>query len=460
MAAHPPEPFRIKTVERIHRITRQERANALERTHYNLFGLTMPEVYIDLLTDSGTGAMSDQQWADIMLADETYAGARSFERLEQAFHDIFGFRHLIPTHQGRAAENILCALLVKEGDVIPSNAHFDTTQANVLARGGRPADLTIAEASDPAAEHAFKGNMDIVKLEALIDEVGADRIPFGMMTITNNAVGGQPVSMENLKQASQVYRRHKIPFIIDGCRHAENAYFIQQREPGYQDKPVLEIARQTFGLADGMTMSGKKDGLSNIGGFLGFNDPELYERAAGELVLREGFLTYGGMSGRAMEAMATGLYEALDEQYLAYRTGQTRYLGERIASLGVPIIQPVGGHAVYVDAGGLLPHIPAQSFPGQSLSVSLYLEGGIRGVELGSVAFAHEDPETREIHRPPLELVRLAIPRRMYTQSHMDVIVEAFERVMATCDSLPGYRIVEAPRLLRHFLAKFEPIRS
>jgi tryptophanase len=458
MTDHPPEPFRIKTIERIHRISREARAQALERTHYNLFGLKMAEVYIDLLTDSGTGAMSDQQWGDMLRGDETYAGARSFDRLQQAFADIFGFRYLIPTHQGRAAENILCALLVKPDSVIPSNAHFDTTQANILARGGRPHDLGIPEANEPAADHPFKGNIDIGRLEALIDEVGAERIPFGMMTITNNAAGGQPVSLENLKLASQVYRRHRIPFIIDACRHAENAYFIQQREVGQAGRSVLEIARETFSLADGVTMSGKKDGLANIGGFLGFHDPDLYERAAGELVLREGFLTYGGMSGRAMEALATGLYEALDEKYLAYRTGQTRYLGERIAALGVPIIQPVGGHAVYIDAGAMLPHIPAEAFPGQSLSLALYLEAGIRGIELGSVAFAYEDPQSGELHRPRLELVRLAIPRRTYTQSHMDVIVDAFERILMQRDMLPGYRILEAPRLLRHFLAKFEPI--
>lgn len=458
MASHPPEPFRIKAVESIRLIDRESRRAALESAHYNVFSLRSSEVYIDLLTDSGTGAMSDQQWSDLMRADESYAGARSFERLKAAFDEIFGYRFLIPTHQGRAAENILASLLIKEGDYVPNNTHFDTTQANIMARGGRPVNLPIDEASNPKSQHPFKGNMNLDKLAAFIGEVGPDCIPFGMSTITNNAAGGQPVSLENLRRTSEIYHRHKIPFFIDACRHAENAYFIQQREAGYADVPVKEIAAEVFDLADGVTMSGKKDGLANIGGFLGMNDEDLYQRAAAELVIREGFLTYGGMSGRAMEALATGLNEALDESYLAYRIGQTNYLGQRLVEIGIPIIEPPGGHAIYIDAGGFLPHIPASEFPGQSLAVALYQEGGIRAVELGSVAFAHEDPDTGEIERPPLELVRLAIPRRTYTRSHMDYVVDVFQRVMDQKASLPGYRITDAPRLLRHFLAKFEPI--
>lgn len=458
MANHPAEPFRIKSVERIHQISREERERALERVHYNLFSLESVEIYIDLLTDSGTGAMSDQQWSALMAGDESYAGARSYRRLRDAFDDIFRFEHLVPTHQGRAAESILAALFVNEGDVVPNNTHFDTTQANILARGGHPENLALPEAADPASRHPFKGNMDVERLQALIERIGPGRIPFGMMTITNNAAGGQPVSMDNLRQTAEVYRQHGIPFFIDACRYAENSFFIQQREEGYGNKPVIEIAREIFSLADGVTMSGKKDGLANIGGFLGMNDPDLYERAAGELTLREGFLTYGGMSGRAMEALATGLLEALDEQYLAYRVGQTRYLGERLSEIGVPIIQPPGGHAIYVDAGGLLPHIPVEQFPGQSLVVELYRVGGIRGVEIGSIALGHEDPETGETRRPALELVRLAIPRRTYTRSHMDAVVNAFEEVLQRREQLAGYRIRKAPKLLRHFLAEYEPV--
>lgn len=458
MVNHPPEPFRIKSVERIPVISRQARQAALERAHYNVFALRSDEIYIDLLTDSGTGAMSDEQWGALQQGDESYAGARSFERLKEAFDEIFGFSYFIPTHQGRAAENILCAILLEPGGHVPSNTHFDTTEANVRAQGGKPINLAIPESADPANRHPFKGNMDIARLEACIDDVGPEAIPFGMITITNNASGGQPVSMENLRQTAEVYRSHGIPFFIDACRHAENAYFIQQREPEFAETSALEIARQVFSLADGVTMSGKKDGLANIGGFLGVNDEELYQRAAAQLVVREGFLTYGGMSGRAMEALAVGLREALDETYLAYRVGQTTYLGERLLEIGVPIVEPPGGHAIYVDAGGFLPHIPPAEFPGQSLAVALYLEAGIRGVELGSVMFAYEDPETGEVSRPPLELVRLALPRRVYTQSHMDYVASAFEGLAGTRDSLKGYRIVEAPSLLRHFLAKFEPL--
>ena len=460
MISYPPEPFRIKTVEAIRQISRADREAALTAAGYNIFGLRAEDIYIDLLTDSGTGAMSDRQWAALMQGDESYAGARSYYRLKTMIDKIFGFRHFIPTHQGRAAENILSALFVKPGQSIPSNTHFDTTEANIRARGGKPTNLQIEEAADRTSHHPFKGNMSIEKLVAFIEATGPENIPFGMITITNNACGGQPVSMENLRQTSEVYRKYQIPFFIDACRYAENAYFVKLREPGYADKPLLEIANEIFSLADGATMSAKKDAIVNIGGLLAMNDDDLFQQACNELILREGFPTYGGLAGRDLDAVAVGLAEGLEEDYLSYRLGQTAYLAGGLLEAGVPIVEPPGGHAVYIDAGSLLPHIPRDEFPGQALAVELYLEGGIRGVELGSVAFAHPDPETGEMHYPLMELVRLAIPRRTYTQAHMDVAAEAIKAVYDVREQTKGLKMVYEPKYLRFFQARFQPIAA
>ena len=458
MATYLPEPFRIKMVEPIRLIDKQSREDALRQAGYNVFGLRAEDVFIDLLTDSGTGAMSQHQWAAIMEGDESYAGARSFFRLAEVMQEITGFKHFVPTHQGRAAENILSALLVKPGQYVPSNMHFDTTEANILARGGRPTNLVIEEAYEPSIRHPFKGNMDLVKLRDFIQETGEENIPFGMITITNNAGGGQPVSMENLKAVSEIYHGFGLPFFIDACRFAENAFFIKQREPGYRNKTILEIAQEIFSLADGATMSAKKDAIVNIGGFLAMNDEELFQKARNELILREGFPTYGGLAGRDLEAMAVGLREGLDESYLAYRLGQTAYLSDRLLEAGIAIIQPSGGHAVYIDAGDLFPHIPQAEFPGQALVVEMFRQGGIRAVEIGSVMFAHPDPDTGVMQYPKLELVRLALPRRVYTQSHLDYVADTLAQIVKDREQVSGFRFTYAPELLRHFTARFEPV--
>lgn len=458
MALYPPEPFRIKMVEPIQLIEPNAREQALSEAGYNVFKLKAQDVFIDLLTDSGTGAMSHYQWAALMQGDESYAGARSYQRLKQVMEEIFGFRYFVPTHQGRAAENILSSLMVKPGQYIPSNMHFDTTDANIRARGGRPTNLVIDEADDPTCHLPFKGNMDIDKLKNFIEQVGVDKIPLGMITITNNAGGGQPVSLENLRMVAETYHSYGIPFFIDACRFAENAYFIKLREPGYAEKSTFEITREIFALADGATMSAKKDAIVNMGGFLAMNDEDLFRMACNELILREGFPTYGGLAGRDLDAMTIGLQEGLDEEYLSYRLGQTAYLAERLIEYDIPIIEPAGGHAVYLDAGRLFSHIPQSEFPGQALAVELYRVGAIRASEIGSVMFAHPHPETGEMQHPKLELVRLALPRRVYTQSHMDYVVETLKQIKQEKDKARGYRFTYAPELLRHFTASFEPI--
>jgi tryptophanase len=458
MPKHSPEPFRIKVVEPIRLPSPEERKAAIQTAGYNPFTLKAKDIFIDLLTDSGTGAMSHHQWAAMMQGDESYAGARSYYRLAEAIEDIMGFRFFVPTHQGRAAENILAAVLVKPGQYVPSNMHFDTTDANIRARGGKPVNLVIDEAFDTQNPHPFKGNMDIAKLKAFIEKTGVENIPFGMVTVTNNAGGGQPLSMANIRAIAETYHHFGLSFYIDAARYAENAYFIKLREPGYENKSIIEICREMFSYADGMTMSAKKDAIVNIGGLLCLNDEAIFQRVKNELILREGFPTYGGLAGRDLDAMAVGLYEALEEDYLAYRLGQTTYLAAQLKEYGIQMIEPPGGHAIYIDAGHMLPHIPQAEFPGQALAVEMYLSGAIRGCEIGSVMFAHPDPDTGQMVYPKLELVRLALPRRTYTQSHLDYVAETIGAIAKRGEQLRGYKFTYAPELLRHFTARFEPL--
>jgi tryptophanase len=453
------EPFKIKAVEPIRMTTPAERDRKLREAGFNVFLLRAEDVLIDLLTDSGTAAMSSEQWAAVMRGDESYAGSRSWYRFEKAVRNIFGFRHVLPTHQGRAAERILFSILCKPGDVVPNNTHFDTTRANIEFTGAEARDLVIPDGRIPSARHPFKGNMDVEQLERTIAEVGRERIPVCMLTVTNNSGGGQPVSMANVRDVSRVCRANQIPLYIDACRFAENAYFIKLREDGYAEKTPTEIARELFSHADGCTMSAKKDGLANIGGLLATNDDRLATKQRNLLILTEGFPTYGGMAGRDLDAIAVGLHEALDEDYLLYRIRSTTYLGEHIARSGVPIVQPPGGHAIYIDAAAFFPHIPPLQLPGQALVVELYREAGIRAVEIGTVMFGRRNAVTGEETPGAMELVRLAIPRRVYTQSHIDYVVEAILQVWARRSDVTGYRFVEQAPLLRHFTAKFEEMR-
>jgi tryptophanase len=442
------EPFRIKSVEPIHWTTRAQREQLLRAAGYNLFLLPADDVLIDLLTDSGTGAMSTHQWAAIMEGDESYAGSRSFERFRSSVQDIFGYKHVIPTHQGRAAERILFNVMCKKGDVVPNNTHFDTTRANVEFVGAEAVDLVIAEGRQPSLKHPFKGNMDVAALESLIEKVGRERVPLVMLTVTNNSGGGQPVSMENVKAISAVCRKHRIPLYFDACRFAENSYFIKIREQGYERKSPKEIAQEMFSYGDGCTMSAKKDGMANIGGFLCTNDDLLAQQEKNLLILTEGYPTYGGLAGRDLEAIAVGLQEALHQDYLEYRIASTAYLGNHIADQGVPIVQPPGGHAIYIDARAFLQHVPPDRFPAVALANELYLEGGIRSVEIGTLMFGAS---------ATMDLVRLAIPRRVYTQSHIDFVVEIILEVWKKREQIQGMKLTYEAPFLRHFTAKLEP---
>jgi len=450
------EPFRIRSVEPITFTTIEERKDLLRKAKYNPFLLKAKDVLIDLLTDSGTGAMSSNQWAGMVSSDESYAGSSSYYKFESAVQDITGFNHVIPTHQGRAAENILFTTIANKGDLIPNNTHFDTTRAHVEHNEAEALDLVIDEGREPKTIHPFKGNMNIEKLEKVVQETGAENIPVIMITTTNNSGGGQPVSMENIKAVSAVAKKHSIPFFIDACRFAENAWFIKTREKGYEKKTPIEIAQEMFSHADGCTMSAKKDGMSNIGGFLALNDEKIAKKCRSLTILTEGFPTYGGMAGYDMEAVAAGLYEALDEGYLRYRIRSTAYLGDKLTEAGITIVQPTGGHAVYIDAKEMLPDIPQLQYPAWSLTNALYLTGGIRAVEIGSVMFGLQPDGTEK--PAAMELVRLAIPRRVYTQSHIDYLAEVIIHVYKQRDQLRGYKITSEPDVLRHFSAELEPI--
>ncbi|MFC1628720.1 tryptophanase [Gemmatimonadota bacterium] len=457
---YPLEPYRIKVVERIRTTTRARREDILKEAGYNLFLVKGEDCLIDLLTDSGTSAMSDEQWAGLVRGDEAYASSRSFFRFDRVVKEITGFTHVIPTHQGRAAERILFSIMGGEGKTIPNNTHFDTTRANVEFSGATALDLAIPEARIPAVEHPFKGNIDIAALEHLIEEQGTENIPLVMITITNNTSGGQPVSLENIRAAREVCDRAGLPLFLDACRFAENAWFIKHREPGQHDRSIREIAGEIFSYADGCTMSAKKDGLVNIGGFLGLHDEELATRAKNLLILTEGFTTYGGLAGRDLEAIAQGLEEVLEDDYLTCRINQVRSLGEAITEAGVPIVKPTGGHAIYIDARAMLPHIPPLEYPGQAFVIELFREAGIRAVEIGSVMFAHRNAETGEELPADLDLVRLAIPRRVYTQSHLEYVAEAVCTVFERRDSIKGVKITEQAPMLRHFTARFAPLED
>lgn len=451
------EPFKIKSVEPLHVLTSEQRSKALEKAGYNLFSLPASAVTFDFLTDSGTTAMSAQQWAGMLIADEVYAGSSSFSRFESVVCKLTGCAHVIPTHQGRAAERLLCQIMVKPGSIIPSNNHFDTTRANIEYMGGTAADLVIAEAAIPANNHPFKGNIDTKQLsDFLVKE--KKNIPFGMITLTNNSGGGQPVSMQNLREVAELYKAHEIPFIIDACRFAENAYLIKEREDGQGHRDIRSIVEEIFSLADGCIMSAKKDGLVNIGGFIALKNPDWVEQIRTLLILTEGFPTYGGLAARDLEAMAIGLEEVLDEQYLRYRVSMTRYMAQGLKDLGIPIVEPPGGHAVYIDAKEFLPHIPPHEFPGQVLAIELYRAEGVRSCEIGSVMFGHYSDST--FIPAKMELLRLAFPRRVYTQSHFDYILEGLTELVARKSQFSGLKLEYEPAYLRHFTARFSPVRN
>lgn len=454
----PSEPFKIKVVEPIKRTTREERDRRLREAGLNLFRVPADSCYVDLLTDSGTSAMSDDQWAGMMLGDESYAGSKNYYHFEETVRSIFGFKHVIPTHQGRVAENLLFSTVVKPGMAVPNNIHFDTTRANVEHQGAEALDCVVKEAYDPHVELPFKGNMDLVRLEEEIRRVGRERIPLVMLTITNNSAGGQPVSMQNVRDTRALTQRYGIPLFFDACRFAENCFFIREREAGYEGKPVIEIARELFSYGDGCTMSAKKDGLVNIGGFLSLNHDQWAQDITNMLILVEGFPTYGGLAGRDLEAMARGLREVLHEDYLSFRIGQVRYLGELLDQAGVPILKPVGGHAVYLNAKEFLPHLSQDELPAQALAVALYREYGIRGVEIGTVMFGKKDGATGRTLHPALEMVRLAIPRRVYTNMQITYVAESIGDLYRKKDSIRGLRLTYEAPLLRHFTARFEEI--
>lgn len=450
-----PEPFRIKIVEEIKLPSREERERLIKRAGYNVFQLKIDDVYIDLLTDSGTSAMSDKQWAAMLTTKQAYAGSNSYYMLEKVVKDIFGFKFFLPVHQGRPGEHILFSNIVKPGNIVPNNSHFDTTRANIKLVGGIPRDFVIEDAYDPGENIPFKGNMDIKMLRALVRK-NRENIPLIMTTVTNNKVGGQPVSMENIRKTSKIARKYNIPFFIDACRFAENSYLIKTREKGYKNKTIREIAREMFSYADGCTFSGKKDALTNIGGILATNDKKLFEKMRNMLVIIEGFPTYGGLACRELAAMAQGLRESTEESYLEYRCGQVRYLWERLHNAGIPTVNPAGGHAVYINGKKFFPDIPQDQFPSQTLAVELYIESGVRGVELGTSCFGEIDQKTGKIILPRLDLLRLAIPRRVYTNDHMNYVAESIIRIYKRRKEIKGLKRVYAPQLLGHFLAKFE----
>ncbi len=449
------EPFRIKVVEPIHLTTREERRNLIEGAGFNPFRLKAEHVLIDLLTDSGTGAMSTTQWAGVMEGDESYAGARSFFHFEEAVREIFGHSHVIPTHQGRASERLLCSAVVKPGQVVPGNTHFDTTRANIEDAQAEARDLVIPEAADPENLHPFKGNIDLGALESCIREVGAQRIPFVLITVTNNSGGGQPVSMANIRSTKKLCESFGIPLLLDAARFAENAYFIKLREEGYADTTPRAIAREMFSYSDGAVMSMKKDAFGNIGGVISLNSDQWAEQIRTRLILTEGFLTYGGLAGRDLEALSIGIREILDEDYLRYRIGSTAYVGRHLEQAGVPLLKPFGGHAIYLDGRRFCSHLSDEQLPGWSLSVALYEDVGVRACEIGNVMFGRPDPVTSQWRWPRLDLVRLAIPRRVYTQSHMDYAVEGIIELHAKRDEIGGLRFLHRPEVLPHFTATF-----